>query len=90
MSVCEQLLRGTVRNFEVEKTTTSNWIFKENVCSVLWQLHCDLVHVLLQMKLREKEKGQAIATMANTNEGSTTGMTDEEHFLSEYLKKISD
>lgn len=37
--------------------------------------------------LVEKETGQAIATMAETNEGSTT---DEEHFHSEYLKKISD
>jgi hypothetical protein len=37
----------------------------------------------------KKEKGQAIATMADTNEGSTTGMTDEEYSLSEYLKKIS-
>ena len=42
------------------------------------------------MKLGEKRKGQAIAIMAETNEGSTTHMTDEEHFHSEYLKKISD
>jgi hypothetical protein len=38
----------------------------------------------------KNEKGQAIATMAETNEGSTTVMTDEEHFHSEYLNKISD
>jgi len=40
--------------------------------------------------LVKTEKGQAITTMAETNEGSTTIMTDEEHFHSEYLKKISD
>jgi len=39
----------------------------------------------------KKERGQAITTtMAEINEGSTTIMTDEEHFRSEYLKKISD
>jgi hypothetical protein len=36
----------------------------------------------------KKETGQAIATMAETNEGTTTVMTDEEHFHSEYLKNI--
>ena len=40
--------------------------------------------------LVKKEKSQAIATMAETNEGSTTSVTDEEHFHSEYLKKTSD
>lgn len=41
--------------------------------------------------LVKKERGQAITTtMAEINEGSTTIMTDEEHFRSEYLKKISD
>ena len=40
--------------------------------------------------LVKKEKGQAITTMADTNEGSTPAVTDEEHFHSEYLKKISD
>jgi hypothetical protein len=39
--------------------------------------------------LVKKEKDQAITTMADTNEGSTAVMTDE-HFHSEYLKKISD
>jgi DNA-dependent RNA polymerase auxiliary subunit epsilon len=38
----------------------------------------------------KKETGQAITIMAETNEGSTTVMTDEENFHSEYLKKISD
>jgi hypothetical protein len=38
----------------------------------------------------KKEIGQAIVTMAETNDGSTIFMTDEEHFHSEYLKKISD
>ena len=56
--------------------------------------YCDSFTVILFLyysiwSLVKKEKGQAIATMADTNEGSTTGMTDEEYSLSEYLKKIS-
>jgi hypothetical protein len=73
-----------------KKSQPATEFLKEKYIQYCNGLTVILFHYYSIGNLVKKEKGQAITTMAETNKESTTVMTDEEHFHSEYLKKISD